>query len=524
MKLNMKSLLMASAFIVALGATSCVNDLDVDPTINPSTSMVFERDQTFAKIYANMALTGQQGPAGMGDIADIDEGTSDFSRQLWNMNQLPTDETLCNWGDAGISEYNFATWDASHGMITALYYRLYFGITLANFYLEKTEGDNSAEAIEQKAEVRFLRALYYYYAMDLYGNIPFLTVVSAENAPQASRAEVYSFIESELAGENGCIEQMAEPQTNTYGRADKAAGWMLLARLYLNAEVYTGTPAWENAATYAKKVMDSSYTLADNYKYLFMGDNGSNGAQKEILLPILQDGLATQNYGAALFIIASTHKDDMASGGTSENWAGNRARRQLIDKFFPSSDAPAVATADMVAAAGDDRALFYGADRTISVESTEDIADFTKGYSCDKYTNLYSTGANPKDAKFVDTDVPFMRAAEANLTYAEAKIRLGDKDAAKVAIDELRDRAHADKQAVYTLDDICDEWSREFYFEGRRRMDLIRFGRFGGASDYTWEWKGGSKEGTSFSANKNVYGIPTKDLTANSNLVQNAGY
>lgn len=515
---------MASAFIFAMGVTSCVNDLDVDPTINPSTSMVFERDQIFAKIYANMALTGQQGPAGMGDIADIDEGTSDFSRQLWNMNQLPTDETICNWGDAGVSEYNFATWDASHSMITALYYRLYFGITLANFYLENTNDDNSDEAVMQRAEVRFLRALYYFYAMDLYGNIPFLTVVTSENAPQASREEVFAFIESELIGEGGCIEDMAEPRTNTYGRTDKAAGWMLIARLYLNAEVYTGTANWTDAASYAEKVMNSAYSLAPNYKNLFMGDNNTNGAECEVLLPILQDGLDTQNYGGSLFLIASTHKDDMGTGGTSENWAGNRARRQLMDKFFPTSDAPAVASTDMVAAAGDDRALFFGIDRTLAIDAVEDIADFTKGYSCDKFTNIYSTGADPRDAKFTDTDIPFMRAAEANLTYAEAKTRLGESAAAKTAIDELRDRANAGKQTSYSLDDICDEWSREFYFEGRRRMDLIRFGRFGGASDYTWEWKGGSKEGTTISVNKNVFGIPTKDITANSNLVQNTGY
>ncbi len=525
MKFNIKSLLLSSAFLLALGATSCVSDLDVDPTINPSTSMVFERDQIFAKIYANMALTGQQGPAGMGDIADIDEGTSDFSRQLWNMNQLPTDETICNWGDSGISEYNYATWDASHGMITALYYRLYFGITLANYYLENTTDDSSAEATMQRAEARFLRSLYYFYAMDLFGNVPFLTVVSSENAPQASRAEVYAFIEEELIGEGGCIEDMAEPLANTYGRADKATAWMLLSRLYLNAEVYTGTAAWADAATYAKKVMDSAYTLCDNYSYLFMGDNNTNGAQNEVLLPILQDGLDTQNYGGSLFLIAGTHKDDMGTGGTSENWAGNRARRQLLDLFFPTADAPAVVSTAMVAAAGDDRALFFGVDRTLSIADADEVADFTKGYSCDKFTNLYSTGADPRDSKFTDTDIPFMRLAEAYLTYAEASLRgAGTSDDAKTAIDALRDRANASKQAVYTLDDICDEWSREFYFEGRRRMDLVRFGRFGGTTDYTWEWKGGTQAGTAFSANKNVFGIPTKDLTANSNLVQNAGY
>lgn len=517
MKFNsIKSLLPAAAMVLSLGMSSCVGDLDVDPTIDKSTSMVFERDKVFAKIYANMALTGQQGPAGNADIADIDEGTSDFFRQLWNMNELATDEAICNWGDPGVSEYNFAQWDASHGMITCMYYRLYFGITMANYFLEQTEGDESAK--DQIAETRFLRALYYYYAMDFFGNIPFLTVVSTENAPQAQRTDVYAFIEKELTE---CVTDMAEPKTGTYGRADKAAAWLLLARLYLNAEVYTGTPQWEKAAEYANKVIQSGYSLCPTYKYLFMGDNNANGAQNEIILPILQDGIDTQNYGGSLFLIASTRKDDMGGGGTSEYWAGNRARRQMLDKFFPTSDAPAVDENAMAIAANDDRALFYGVKRTLTIE---DVSDFTKGYSCAKFTNLYSTGATPRDSKFTDMDVPFMRLAEAYLTYAEAKTRLGDNAAAKTAIDVLKDRAHAKKQPTYSLNDICDEWSREFAFEGRRRMDLIRFNKFGGNSDYVWEWKGGVKDGTNFSANKNIYGIPTKDLVANSNLIQNPGY
>ena len=221
-----KSLLPAAALALTLSTTSCVGDLDVDPTIDHSTSMVFERDQVFAKIYANMALSGQQGPAGNGDIDGIDEGTSDFFRQIWNMNELATDEAICSWGDAGIPEYNFASWDASHGMVTALYYRLYFGITLSNYFLEQTEGDASAKDL--RAEARFLRALHYYYAMDFYGNVPFLTIVSTENAPQAKRADVFAFIEKELTE---CVNDLAEPKQAQYGRADKAAAWMLLARL-----------------------------------------------------------------------------------------------------------------------------------------------------------------------------------------------------------------------------------------------------------------------------------------------------
>ena len=525
MKLNyIKSFLPAVAVFFTFSFSSCISDLDVNPTIDPSTSMELDRNALFAKIYANMALTGQQGPAGSGDIADIDEGTSDFIRQLWNMNQLPTDESICSWGDAGVPEYNYGTWDASHGMVTALYYRLYFGITLANYFLTETGGMEGADVALQRAEARFLRSLYYYYAMDLFGNVPFLTAVSAENAPQASRQEVFGFIEKELLGDGtdaGCLAAMAEPRTNTYGRVDKAAGWLLLARLYLNAEIYTGTAQWAKAAEYADKTINSGYSLSTNYRYLFMGDNNTNGAQNEMILPILQDGIDTQNYGGSLFLIASTHRTDMGDTNTSENWAGNRARKELMQKFFLTSEAPQVDEVGMVAAAKDDRALFFGIDRLLSAA---DPADFTNGYSCAKFTNARSTGGAGRDPKFADMDVPFMRLAEAYLTLAEAKTRLGETSAAKTAIDALRTRANAATQPSYSLDEICDEWSREFAFEGRRRMDLIRFGKFGGNSSYTWEWKGGVKDGTNFSSTKNVYGIPTKDIIANDNLVQNPGY
>lgn len=214
----------------------------------------------------------------------------------------------------------------------------------------------------------------------------------------------------------------------------------------------------------------------------------------------------------------------MGDHGTSESWAGNRARKQLVEIFFPNSEPPTgLDVAGMVTAAGDDRAMFFSLDRNLSVEET---SNFTDGFSVGKFTNCYSTGANPRDSKFVDMDVPFMRAAEAYLTYAEAQTRLGNTGEAKTAIDALKDRAHAtaSKQGVYSLDDICDEWAREFMFEGRRRMDLIRFGRFGGNSDYVWEWKGGARNGSNFSAQRNVFGLPTKDIVANNNLVQNPGY
>lgn len=515
-----------------MGMSSCVNDLDVTP-IDPSTVMTVDAQALFNKCYANIAVAGNGGANGDCDIDGLDGGTTGFIRQMWNANELTTEEAICGWGDEGIAAFCFNQYTASHPMLKGFYNRLYFGVTICNFYL--SELSNYDE--KMTAEVRFLRAYYYFHLMDCFGNVPFLTEMSAENAPQAKRAEVYSFIESELLE---CVEQMAEPMANSYGRVDKAAAWNLLSRLYLNAEVYTGTAQWAKAAEYAKKVMDSGYKIFTNggnyckqgwsaYQMLFMGDNSDNGASVEAIFPILQDGVLTTSWGSSLFLMASTFKADMllvgdATNNTSENWGGNRARPELVAKFFPNGDAPQVGMWAMLEQAGDDRALFWGKDRSLSVNTT---SEFTDGYSVCKFTNYYSDGGAPKDPQFPDADFFLMRAAEANLTYAEAQTRLAGGNAPADAIEALnvlRTRAHTSTKVSYTLDEICDEWAREFYYEGRRRSDLVRFDKFGGDTDYKWQWKGGVQNGTNFSKDLNVFAIPDDDMNANSNLVQNPGY
>lgn len=239
---------------------------------------------------------------------------------------------------------------------------------------------------------------------------------------------------------------------------------------------------------------------------------------------MLQDGVTTTSWGTSLFLIASTFMADMGSCGTTETWAGNRARQDLILKFFPNGDAPNGTTEEMLIAAHDDRALFWGKDRTLSAETP---TEFTSGFSVAKFSNVYSDGGTPHNSQFVDMDFFLMRVAEAYLTYAEATARAKGgivTGEGKAAIDAIRSRAHASIRSSYTLDDILDEWSREFYYEGRRRIDLIRYGYFGGNNSYTWQWKGGTITGTTFSSNLNVFAIPSDDLNANSNLVQNPGY
>jgi hypothetical protein len=524
---------------VAFGFSSCTNELHVD-NINPQQVSTFDDEAIFNKVYANMVLTGQTGPDGSVDIEGIDEGTSNMLRQIWNANELTTDEAHCVWGDPGIPELNHNAWGDSHTMLNALYYRLMFGVTISNFFLDNVAADTPEHAT-MRAEVRFLRALYYYYMMDLYGNPPFIDHISSEKPIQYSRAQIFEWIEGEL---KAVLGEVAEDNSDvladaalSYGRVSKPAARLLLARLYLNAEVYTGTARWADAKAYAQAVMkDSNLSLCTTgkggysaYQLLFMGDNDTNGAQKEIILPAIHDGETTQTWGGCLFIIASTSNDAMVEDyliGTSEKWGGNVARKQFVEKFFPNNDAPSGIPTAVAEAAGDDRALFFTKGHTSSIE---DETSFTNsGYGYVKFLGIHSDGSSPKHTQFVDTDFPMMRLAEAYLTFAEADARLnGNLCTAEglEAIKAIRSRANATTNfSRFSLAQIEDEWSREFGFEGRRRMDLIRFNHFGGQNEYKWEYMGGVAAGASFSAHLNIFAIPAQDLNANENLKQNPEY
>lgn len=537
MKKYIKNIVPATFMMLALGATSCIGDLDVDP-IDPNIDTNVDLNGLFNKCYANMALAGNGGANGNCDIDGLDGGTTGFIRQLFNSNELTTDEAICGWGDEGVASFCYNTYNASHPMLNGFYARLTTGITYCNQYLAMA-GDTDAT---MSAEIRFVRALHYFLLMDGWGNIPF-TLEPMTKPEQRSRAQMYEWLEQELIGiEPALSEAKAKKSTDAgYGRVDKAACWLLLSRLYLNSEIYTGTAQWQKAKEYADKVIKSSYRLNTvgkggwtAYQMLFMGDNGETDAAYEALLPLLQDGLTTTSWGTSLFLIAGCFDGEMhanpndltaTNGVSAQNWGGNRARPDLIRKFFPQNDAPELPSYDMYVAAKDDRALFDGVGRTLN---NEDVSTFKSGYAIAKFTNFKTDGSAGHDATFADTDYFLLRVAEAYLTFAEADARLNGGNTTSEgtqAVNSIRSRAHASTRTnAYSLDDICDEWSREFYFEGRRRMDLIRFNRYGGNNNYTWQWKGGSYEGRSFDAHLNIFAIPTNELTANSNLTQNPGY
>lgn len=543
MKKTINNILKITLFAVLFFQISCVNDLDVTP-IDPNVDQTFSQDEVFAKVYASFSHTGQEGPAGKGDIDGLDEGRFSLVRSLWNCYELSTDEAICSWGDAEVADLNKNSWTPSNQATYAIYARLYFVITVSNHFLEETIDKTDENTTKQRAEVRFLRALAYYYLLDAFGNVPFTDKVSVEAPKQIMRKDLFLWIENELK----TIEpDMFEPRTGPYYRVDKAANWLLLARLYLNGEVYTTVPAsegvtavagqtyWNEAAIYSSKVIKSAYMLSPVFKHLFMGDNAGvidgstvNLASQEIIFPFAADGVKTSSWGTSLFLIASTHTEGMQSWGTSEGWGGNRLRPTVTKTFFPGtilvSDKKDLTTG-LTSSYKDERALIYGfTDRTLSIPN---IGKFKEGYSAIKFSNVRADGGTTHDPKYVDMDYPFMRKAEAYLIYAEAVLRGGAKVEnyeALTAMNELRTRAKAKVYTTVVLDDVLKERVREFFMEGHRRTDLIRFNKFGGATGYTWEWKGGEQAGKDFPVEYNLFPIPTNDMNANPNLDQNPGY
>ena len=503
MKRYIKNILPAAAMLLTVGLSSCIGDLDVTP-IDPNKRTELDPVALFNQCYANLSIEGLEGP-GKSTVTADDPGTTGLVRQYFNANELTTDEAICSWNDPGVATMNTNEQGASNAFLAIYYNRLYSGISVCNHYLDVASDVDATRT----AEVRFLRALQFYLAMDAFGNIALPLTVSTEKPVQRTRAEVYAWLEKELLDiEPLLTEPKAKKSTDAgYGRADKAAVWMLLTRLYLNAEVYSGTAQWQKAAEYAEKVIKSDYKLFtagttnySAYQMLFMGDNGESGASVEAVLPLLQQGNKTAAFGNTTFLIASTYDGDMPDHGISGVWAGNRARRELVQKFFPG---------------------------TPPTGTTNDIKDFKKGYSVVKFTGIKSDGSPVTDTGHADTDFFFFRVAESYLAYAEATARLNGGTATTQGIaylNELRKRSGAADLRGFSLREILNERSREFYFEGQRRTDLIRYGYFGGDNTYMWSWKGGAPNGRTFDVRRNIFPLPASDLSVNPNLKQNPGY
>ena len=347
----MKNIFKSFLYILSLSiVVSCHDDLNQSP-IDPDSfteenvfASVNEAKGALAKLYASLALTGQNGPAGSPDIADIDEGFSQFSRMLFNLNEITTDHAVVGWGDPGLPDLHGMYWSSSNDFTEAMYYRLAQAVSFSNSFIKNASELSGDEVSVFVAEARFLRAYAYYNLLDLYGNVPLTTEISTELPTQSNRTELFNFIESELMDIESTLLA-----SNEYGRVDNIAAHALLSRLYLNAEAWTGQDRYADCVTYSQNVINSGYTLNMNdangngtaYDELFLADNDVNGAQNEFIFALNFDGMQSQTWGGTTFLVHAAIGGTMnpAEFGVNGGWGGLRTTKNLVNQFTVDLDA-----------------------------------------------------------------------------------------------------------------------------------------------------------------------------------------
>ena len=518
---NIKFKLLAFAAVVMLSTQSCLRDLDTEPKYDMTLEYILQQDPKavegmLSRLYASFALSSVKGP-GDSDISGADPGESPFIRGLVNLQDFTADGMKNRWGDNGLDQLTTTSnWTDNNKFFKYAYDRIYYTVPQATNLILIMKSDNVKYENKDQvvSELRFLRALSYYYRIDLFGKGVLVndeTFNTSTPLPEASRTELFTFVESELKDIEGKL-----PAQNSYARANKSAARMLLAKLYLNAEVYTGTPRYNDAAAYISKVIsEGGYQLEGNFRKNFSADNNTS---KEIIFPLIADAASSQSFGNTTYIVnGSISTDTMtpADFGATDGWAGHRATKAWYG-LFAGSAAGLQSSTDVRAK------LFWSTGHNWEMN---DYKTWTDGFPSDKFWNKNSDGSGSATS-FSSTDFPLFRLSDAYLIYAECAVRGAAGTSMGQAItyfNQVRTRAGAPVVSVLSLDEVLNERGRELGLEGVRRQDLIRFGKFTGGS-YLWPWKGGVKNGAAISDNYKLFPIPSTALQANPNLTQNPGY
>ena len=535
-------------------ATSCISDLDQYPQTETTSKDVYTSlanyESVLGKIYASMVTSGQGKGGDNKDMESVlnDGSGFDYMRMFWNLQECGTDEVASTWltGEqtTGLS---YLSWDANDAWVSDMYYRIYYNIALCNEFLRNANaasftGEDEVKMKEYKAEVRFMRALFYYHALDLYRNIPMVTEndpVGSFIPPRYTPQQTFDYIESEL---KDCVNDLLPASTCPYGQASQGAAYTLLAKLYLNSEVYTGVAKYAECKEACEQVMNMGYSLESDYSKLFNADNDKR--TNEIIFALPVSATHTVSWGSSTYMVCgqlsmSNANQTPGDFGATSGWSEFRLRPEFVDKFEESD-----IYSQGEDAKGDVRAKFFTNGQSKDVAS---MTDETTGYLSEKWSNKKDDGTDASNTANdgAETDYPLFRLSDVYLMYAECVARIkgtswddwnGGTDASDPAviasrkkgaiywINLVRERAGAsDVWSSNFADDnallqfILDERARELYHEGYRRTDLIRFGQFT-TNKYIWQWKGGTHDGQAVDSKYNIYPIPNTELTANPNL------
>lgn len=555
MKSIKKYIMSLGVAAAALTMGSCTGDLDLTP-IDPSSfnSSAFAEDpegymdRVLAEVYASFAV---HGPNNNSQVSGFDGGMSTYQRCLFNLQEVPTDEACwLSSGDEALYTLTVGSISADNTAIFGAYSRMIINVALCNSFIQTVqEGlfglpeNLQAKAADAIRQCKILRSAVYYDMIDLFGSVPYAdeTVAIGTNAPQLSREQIFGYVTQTL--EEVVAEYGNSDELPAYGYVGKDVAQALLMRFYLNAEVYTGTPRWNDALKYAKALIDSHQGkgfqgsgLTNSYLQNFSANNRDyvtckNNGRSEILWFIPMEYNKILSYGgASLMIRAMIEKtpENLAFFNVGNAWMCSKGRPEFVSRF--EWNEPSRATSP------DKRTALWRTSKdgfVFEMQNTVQADWHNNGYETPKWLNrnvndngevdMVNTPPSDNDG-MNQTGYAVIRLAEAYLSAAEACLRgAGSKADALKYVNVIRQRAglNAWNEGQLNLETLLDERSRELYMECTRRSDLIRNNKW--ISGYNWAWKGGTEQGGDLRSNANLYPIPS-DIINQSSYQQNPGY
>ena len=476
--------------------------------------------------------------------------SSQYAVPYWRMQTLSTDEAILpardgNFDDGGqYRQLHYHTWTPDHPNVLTIWQWAYGGITTCNRLLNVTNTFNftPAEKEARGAEIRAMRALYYFFLMDLYGNVPIVTDYPTAPLPATQpRLNVYQFIESELKSLTLKLPgKSASIVTNTqqYGRPTKGMVYALLAKLYLNAEVYGAPARYPDVVRMADSVQaNTNYALDTRYRDIFLPNNGPQIRETIFAVPYDQQIPGNQFTRFGFFYYMATAYGfnvglSIAMSTTPEFYArfnlpGDfRTTTWLAGpQFMPDGNGGFTTTP--VYYPGTTNQVVLNPVLTLVPPKPMDLgntlATQSEGVRSLKY---YPDPAIIQATRLNSNDVPVLRLADVLLMKAEAILRgasattsNGELQTPLVLVNKVRTRAGAQLASSIDLNGMLDERARELSWEAWRRNDLIRFGQF--ETEYPLPNDVLRMDKSIF---RRLYPVPTIERRLNSNLLQNPGY
>lgn len=526
--------------ILMVGALSCTNLNQHVYSVVPNSDFW----QTPAQVAAGIA------PA-YAALTSIPDGN------VFDLNEISTDEMIVptrgsDWYDNNQWQQLWLhTWPDNHNIVNGAWGDIYNGIGKANFTLSVVNGlaNKPANLDEINAELKILRAYYYYLAMDLYGNVPLVTDfhTNPDSVTNSTRQAVYSFIESEIKSNIDLLPSNVD--ASTYGRATKWMAFALLAKLYLNAGVYTGTPNWQGCINACDSIIGSGkYSLMADYFDNFSTDN-QNSTENIFVVPFDKVNIGGDNRE-----METLHYQNNVNFGLSGSpWNGFSSTAEFYSQFDTSSIYTQKGS-EVFRTFLDQRTGQYligqqyaipyayppSSNVVVNADPSLRLTDLQTGKLL-AFTPVVNQLSNPADTfrlagvrniKYFpeagtsgnqSNDMVLFRYADILLMKAECELHLGTNltDALDL-VNQIRQRAYGDASHDWilsdlTLDNLLAERAREMTWEGWRRQDLIRFGHFG---DPRVPAKGQDPA----DGHLNIFPIPSQQISANHNLKQNPGY